>query len=92
MDKPFNCWKCTACCRACNKVDELKAFDRGDGVCINLLKNGDCAIYESRPEICNTKRMYEKHYASRLSWDEYVVYGEIICKILEKNMDKNKKI
>lgn len=88
MNKPFNCWKCTACCRVCDKVPELKEFDKGNGTCIHLQENGDCGIYETRPEICNTGTMYEKHHKSRMTWDKYLEYAEIICKVLESKMKK----
>lgn len=86
---PFNCWKCTACCRLCDKVPELQQFDRGDGTCINLLENGDCSIYDTRPEICNTKKMHDKLYKDRLTWDQYILLAESACKILENNMKNN---
>lgn len=88
MDKPFNCWNCTACCRLCNKIEELKQYDRGDGTCINLTSDNLCSIYENRPEICNTKRMYEKKWKPLMSWDKYVELSEVACKILEKNLNK----
>jgi dUTP pyrophosphatase len=82
----FNCWKCGACCKFCDRVEELKHFDRGDGVCVNLLPDNSCAIYESRPEICNTKRMYEKRYKSILDWDTYLTYSEKVCKMLDREV------
>ena len=92
MDKEFNCWKCTACCRLCDKIEELKEFDAGDGTCVHLSQAGDCLIYETRPDVCNTRTQYEKTHATRLTWNQYVDYGEIICKILEKNLlTKNSK-
>lgn len=88
MEKPFNCWNCTACCRLCNKIEELKQYDRGDGTCVNLTDDNLCSIYENRPEICNTKRMYEKKWKLVMSWDKYVELSEVACKILEKNLNK----
>lgn len=88
MEKAFNCWNCTACCRLCDKTEELKQYDRGDGTCINLTTDNLCSIYENRPEICNTKRMYEKKWKSVMSWDKYVELSEVACKILEKNLNK----
>jgi Fe-S-cluster containining protein len=86
--KPFNCWKCTACCRLCDKIDDLKQFDRGDGVCINLQDDGSCGIYETRPDICNTGIMYDRAYKKRMTWDEYLSLSESACKFLEKEMNK----
>lgn len=91
MTIPFNCWNCSACCRLCDKLEELKHFDRGDGVCVNLKEDNTCAIYETRPEICNTKRMYDKMYKEILTWEEYVEVSEIACKFLESEMKKSDK-
>jgi Fe-S-cluster containining protein len=86
MEKPFNCWNCSACCRLCDKVEELKQFDKGDGTCIHLTEDNKCAIYETRPEICNTKRMYEKKWSNYFTWDNYLDFAEKACKVLEKEM------
>ena len=88
--KKIKCWNCSACCRLCDKLEELKHFDRGDGVCINLKEDNTCAIYDTRPEICNTKRMYEKEYKDYISWDQYVELSEIACKYLERKMNEKK--
>jgi len=86
-EKKFNCWNCSACCRHCDKVDELKQYDRGDGSCIHLTADNLCGIYETRPEICNTKRMYDKKWKPFMSWETYLEISEISCKILEKNLN-----
>lgn len=85
--KQFNCWKCGACCKFCDKVEELKHFDRGDGVCVNLLPDNSCSIYETRPEICNTNRMYEKLYKPVITWDQYLTYSEKVCKMLDREIN-----
>lgn len=48
-------------------------FD-ADGKCENLLDDNSCAVYETRPDICNVARTYEKHYASNQTRQE--VYEE----------------
>jgi uncharacterized protein len=87
MEKPFNCWNCGACCKLCNKVEELRHLDRGDGTCIHLTEENKCSIYETRPEICNTKIQYAKKWSKWMTWDSYVDYSEKVCKILEKSLN-----
>lgn len=82
--KPFNCWMCGACCHFCNIVPELKHFDRGDGVCINLREDNSCGIYESRPDVCNTRTMWNEHYSKGMTWNQYVDYSERICVRLDE--------
>ena len=67
----INCDKCGLCCKFCDKLPELNKFDRGDGVCIHLKEDNTCAIYEDRPEICNTKKTYIKGYSKLFSEKEY---------------------
>ena len=88
--KKFNCWNCGVCCKMCNLLDELKHFDSGNGVCINLNDDNTCAIYDTRPDVCNTKTMYNAKYKDKLSWDEYVTVSESVCKWLEKTLGIDK--
>jgi len=83
MRKEFNCWQCGACCRFCHMVPELKQFDRGDGTCIHLQEDNSCGIYEDRPDVCNTQTMWKKHYSQGMTWNQYVKYGEEVCKSLD---------
>lgn len=68
----FPCDKCGLCCKHINEIPELQLFDSGNGRCINLLENNLCAIYETRPDICNVTKMFEKQYCSIMSEDEYI--------------------
>ena len=55
---PIDCKDCKAyCCRKIGMVN--KDLDRGDGVCKHLDENNKCEIYNNRPLICNTDRLYE---------------------------------
>ena len=59
--KPIDCSKCNAlCCRVIGKI--IPEFDRGDCVCVHLTDDNKCEIYEDRPFICNTVRIYNKYY------------------------------
>lgn len=51
-------------------VPQLKAFDRGDGVCRHLTDANLCAIYETRPEICNVDRMFAR-FSNSMTREQY---------------------
>jgi len=34
--------------------------DRGDGACTYLTEDNLCSIYETRPELCNMQKMWQK--------------------------------
>lgn len=80
----FSCDGCGLCCRHINRVPQLSAFDRGDGVCVNLNEEGLCSIYENRPEICNVDLMYEKYFHKLYSLEEYYRLNHEQCEILKK--------
>ena len=44
-------------------IEEMKIFDRGDGVCENLTDNNLCKIYSNRPKFCDGKFFYENFFA-----------------------------
>lgn len=54
----FLCSECGACCRIAGEQGFMP--QRGDGACLYLTKDNLCAIYDSRPEICNVKTMYNR--------------------------------
>lgn len=66
---PFHCDRCGLCCRMLKQVPQLAAFDRGDGVCKHLSGNL-CAIYETRPDVCNVEKMWPL-FAPVMSREEY---------------------
>ena len=57
------------CCRQIGKV--RKDLDRGDGACIHLTDNFKCAIYEHRPLICDTDRLYNAFFKGIMPREEY---------------------
>jgi uncharacterized protein len=83
MSGAFPCSRCGACCRSV-RLSELKApLDRGDGVCRHLDEiQNTCTIYESRPDICNIQRSYEKHYIPSVSWPDFVALNQLACEEL----------
>ena len=64
IDPVTGSWKCIRCGACCEQIPvhlelvEL-GFDRGDGVCKNLMPDRSCGIYKDRPEIC---RVRPDHY------------------------------
>lgn len=70
----FECKMCGMCCRNIKryrdeaypllknilgeKMPEFNIKDN-DGVCVNLMENNKCSIYEQRPTICNTSKMFD---------------------------------
>ena len=60
-------------------VPALHDFDRGDGVCV-YLRDNLCTIYEHRPLICNTSRMYEEFFRDVMSEEEFISANIEACK------------
>lgn len=59
---PYPCERCGACCRHVDLIDEMKSFNRGDGVCKHLTADNLCEIYPNRPPICNGEYVYKKFF------------------------------
>lgn len=43
-----------------------------------------CLSYETRPDICQFDRQYQRHYAQRLSWETFVELNVEVCKLLQR--------
>lgn len=79
----FPCYKCGACCKNVWRSSQTKWLDRGDGTCVHfdderLL----CKCYETRPLVCRVDAMYEKFYADKFTWDEFVEMNLRCCAAL----------
>lgn len=59
----FDCDMCGACCRSLFLFPELSEFDTGDGTCQNLEAGNVCAIYDTRPTVCSSDKLYDKFSA-----------------------------
>lgn len=79
----FECDKCGICCKLIGGIPQLAAFDRGDGVCIHLRADNRCAIYESRPDICNVEKMYV-FFREQMTEDEYLRLMTESCRCLKE--------
>lgn len=81
----FPCDKCGICCRHLDSYKPAAYLNRGDGVCKYLdEKTHLCSIYESRPDFCDAEMYYEKEFADKMTWEEYVKYIRTGCKELQK--------
>jgi Fe-S-cluster containining protein len=83
MSEAFPCNSCGACCKSIRLSTLTDWLDRGDGVCRYFDdQQNTCTIYENRPEICNVRVMYEKHYQSQFNWSEFVLVNQKACDAL----------
>jgi len=83
MSEPFPCTGCGACCKAILLSPQTRWLDRGDGICRHFDESQNaCTIYETRPEICNVRIMYEKQYQEQFSWSEFVAVNQKSCEAL----------
>lgn len=85
---PINCSHCHAyCCRVIGKLDP--SLDRGDLVCKHLTQDNKCDIYENRPLICNTDRMYTTLYKDIMTREEYDAVNAQGCAALSNYFENN---
>lgn len=80
----MQCNKCGACCKLFNlpkfpQDEEFQKYNRGDGICINLVNN-QCIIYEDRPVFCNVEKLYDEQYSSIMTKEEYNKFITQQCK------------
>ena len=77
----IKCENCSAPC--CRRVFNIPFLDGGDGVCKYLTSDNKCSIYEERPPLCNTDKMYEMKYRDTMSRAEYDELNKGACEILK---------
>ncbi|HZF71240.1 YkgJ family cysteine cluster protein [Sulfuricurvum sp.] len=91
----FPCSNCGLCCRNIDKVKELNEFDLGNGTCKYLdIFSNFCIIYDTRPDICNIDKMFEKEYKAYFDKKEFYILNANVCNHLqyESGLDKKFKI
>jgi uncharacterized protein len=59
-------------------IPVLSEYDNGNGVC-RYLVNNLCSIYENRPLICNTEKMYRSYFREIMTEDEFVAMNMEAC-------------
>lgn len=81
----FPCSGCGLCCRNISKVEGLREFDLGNGTCkyLDIVSNA-CAIYDTRPEICNIDTMFEKEYIQYFPKKEFYILNANVCNHLQE--------
>jgi hypothetical protein len=80
----IKCDNCNApCCRQIGKVRQ--DLDRGDGACIHLDDNCKCKIYEHRPLICDTDRLYNAFFKGIMPREEYDKLNADGCRKLRES-------
>lgn len=84
LSPAFPCNQCGACCRHVNRANETQFLDRGDGICRHYqLDTRQCAIYETRPLICQVEKQYQLNYQQQYSWPAFIELNQMACRILE---------
>ena len=84
--KPIDCSHCNAlCCRVIGKI--IPDYDRGDCVCKYLTADNKCSIYEDRPFICNTVRIYNKYYKDKLTIEQWYEMNMRACEALRNEAE-----
>lgn len=85
----IDCSKCHGyCCRKAGLLDPN--LNRGDGCCKYLNKDNKCDIYDHRPLICNTDRMYQLFF-NNMSREEYDKLNNEACLKLRKEYEETNK-
>lgn len=83
----YPCERCGDCCRHVDLIDEMKIFDRGDGVCKNLTADNLCAIYAERPPLCNGKYLYENFYSDMTVADFHQLIHELCKNVRRRELE-----
>ena len=82
--KSFDCDRCGACCRNIRRSKLSTELDRGDGVCKHLSEENLCAIYATRPLICNVAAYWERYLSSAMSREEFYRLNHAACERLKE--------
>ena len=85
---PYPCERCGDCCRHVDLIDEMKSFDRGDGVCKHLTANNLCEIYSERPPLCNGEYVYKNFFADMTVADFHQQTQKLCRKIRRRELER----
>ena len=89
-DTPFPCSKCGACCHFIGMVGVLMELNRGDGVCRHLTADNLCAIYATRPDVCNIETQWA-WWKAEYSREQFVEMNKETCEKLRKLVGMKEK-
>ena len=86
----FNCSQCGACCKQAGLIG---LPTKEDGSCKFLSEDNKCSIYDTRPDICNIKKMYEKRKKKGMdiNYKEYCKISSEVCNDLIEKSGVDKK-
>ena len=85
---PYPCERCGSCCRHVDLLDEMKTFDRGDGVCKHLTADNLCEIYSERPPLCNGEFVYKNFYSDMTVKDFHQLMNMLCKDVRRRELDK----
>lgn len=81
------CTQCGLCCKLFHVLppglDIVSILDRGDGICRYLVDN-KCSIYENRPLICNSAKMYDLYFMEQFTWEDFQNHLKQQCQELKR--------
>lgn len=80
----FPCTRCGLCCQHIDKVELLRVYDRGDGVCIHYKPGLGCTVYEIRPLACRIDDGYQAFASNQMSQQEYYHINAQVCNKLQE--------
>lgn len=84
MEMKFNCTGCGACCKLVpDQVLEMFQLPRAEGGGCGHLVEDKCEIYETRPDVCDVRKMWEQNHRAGYSWEEYCAMTEKLCGTLQ---------
>lgn len=87
----IDCKHCKAYC--CRRIGLLRPdLDRGDLACIHLTDDYKCDIYEHRPLICNTDRVYDAFFKGIMTREEYDKVNSESCRNLQLIIEQNRGV
>ena len=88
--KPMDCSNCKAyCCRVIGKI--LPELDRGDCACVHLTDDNKCEIYDNRPLICNTVKLYYKYFKDKYTIEQWKEMNRQACEALREAESKTEQ-
>lgn len=89
----IGCNQCGACCRNIpEQMFDLFDLPRTDkkGVCGHLKEDNTCAIFENRPNICRSDRIYEDYFKKEgMSEKQFIQNSQQACDTL-REMERKK--
>jgi Fe-S-cluster containining protein len=73
------------------EVAEFPHKTTDNGNCEHLQDDHTCAIYDTRPDICNIEKVWEKHHKDNISIQDYFISSAMLCNslILADNADES---